>query len=326
MDLVLTKSAMDGLRLLFREPRRLSVACGRHTLVIQPGTVCRFDRQPTNGLHRHPYFELCLVLGGRGEFIHGDRTFALGAGDVFLSEPEVDHEIRSPRTRDLELVFFSFEIATARVLAADAGDEEPCASFLRGRRAWAATSGLLRRHAAWLPADAVAASGPALLDRRRECLFLELLEIVSERSSAAAPASPAAGPDPLQRASDYINGHLHLPLSVSSLAVEAGISARQLRRLFRERLGTTVVDEINRRKMNAAAHHLLMRFPVTEVAYLCGIDHPSHFTRAFKRAVGVSPREFQKRYTPLGQLPRTTRRENSRPPRAPGPSARAGRG
>jgi len=74
------------------------------------GGYCDFTRSaPRNGLHRHTYHEICLVLRGRGEYRHGKDLLTLRQGDVFLSEPDVYHEIRlSPDESDgqLQLLYF----------------------------------------------------------------------------------------------------------------------------------------------------------------------------------------------------------------------------
>jgi AraC-like DNA-binding protein len=133
--------------------------------------------------------------------------------------------------------------------------------------------------------------------------------VLVEPASLPEAARDKIESETVRRALDYINGHLHARLTPAALARATGVSPRQLRRLFRLHLGGTVVAEINRRKMNSAANQLLMRFAVTDIAYRYGMEHPSQFTRAFKQAIGVSPREFQRRYTPRGRAPRTVRAE-----------------
>jgi AraC-like DNA-binding protein/quercetin dioxygenase-like cupin family protein len=317
MDIVLTKTATRGFRLLFSEKRRQHLAYGRHSLALEAGAVCRFDLQPTNGRHRHNYFEACLVLDGQGVFTHGGKTFALAAGDVFLAEPGVEHEIASNETRDLELIYFSFDITTGRAPAGERREDRLLGAFLSSRRLWATGGTLCARYAAWLPTDAdgaLRALGPG---RLLETLALEIIGMLVDPDSLP-PADGATGEsETVRRALDYINGHLQDRLAPAALAAAVGASPRQLRRLFRQHLGGTVVAEINRRKMNSAANYLLMRFPITEIAYRYGMEHPSQFTRAFKQAIGVSPREYQRRYTPLDRAPRTVRDERRRPrPRA----------
>lgn len=301
---------MRPFHALFAEQQRSRLDCGRHSLAFETGAVCRFDRQPTNGRHRHNYFEVCLVLSGQGKFIHGDRTIALAEGDVFLAEPDVEHEIASRETRDLELVYFSYEIITGRAALGTRDEDRLLAAFLGARRLWAPGGALLARYAAWLPAERGAAGFGLGATRSQECLLLDLIGILVEPSAVPFAPAQAGGPAILQRALDYINGHLEDRLTPAGLAEAAGISPRQLRRLFREHAGGTVVGEINRRKMNAAANQLLMRIPVTEVAYRYGMEHPSHFTRTFKQVIGVPPREFMRRYSPLDRVRHTLRNES----------------
>jgi AraC-like DNA-binding protein len=310
MDVVLTNPATGGFQLLFAEPRRLRLDYGRYSLALETGALCQFNDPVTNGRHQHNYQEVCLVLAGQGEFIHGDRRFALSAGDVFLAEPGVDHEIASRQSRDLELVFYSFEITTGRVKAGTRSEETLLGAFLGARRLWAPGGSLLARYAAWLPSTKTEAATGLGAARHHECLLLELLSVLVEPNTTRSARADNPTPDALQRAIDYINGHLQDPLTPEQLAVATGLSSRQLRRLFRTHLGGTIVAEINRRKMNAAAHQLLMRFSVTEVAFRFGMEHPSHFTRTFKQVIGVSPRGFQRRYSPVTQIPRTLRNEN----------------
>ncbi|MGP0061473.1 MAG: GlxA family transcriptional regulator [Beijerinckiaceae bacterium] len=80
-------------------------------------------------------------------------------------------------------------------------------------------------------------------------------------------------------------------LDREDLAKAVGLSLRQLERLFRAQLGTTV-----------AGHHLALRLeraevllhqtamPVMEVAIACGFVSASHFARAFHARFGRSPR------------------------------------
>lgn len=303
---------MRGFHLLFAEKRRQHPAYGRHSLALEAGAVCRFDQQPTNGRHRHNYFEVCLVLDGQGTFTHGGKIFALALGDVFLAEPGIDHEIASLETRDLELIYFSFDITTGRAADGERHEDRLLGSFLAARRLWAPGGTLLTRYAAWLPTDTPDALRTLGHSRLLETLALELIGVLIDPATLPPRAEPPSGSETVQRALDYINGHLHEKLTPSGLAAATGVSPRQLRRLFRFHLGATVIAEINRRKMNSAANQLLMRFRVTEIAYRYGLEHPSQFTRAFKQAIGISPREFQKRYTPLDRAPRTVRDERRR--------------
>jgi AraC-like DNA-binding protein len=83
-------------------------------------------------------------------------------------------------------------------------------------------------------------------------------------------------------------------LSTDQIATELHISANYLAKLFRME-GTTVTRYVLQKRL-AKAHGFLKqsgryRLQIQEVAYLCGFESPSHFSRTFKQHFGVSPRD-----------------------------------
>jgi AraC-like DNA-binding protein len=81
-------------------------------------------------------------------------------------------------------------------------------------------------------------------------------------------------------------------LTVDDIAHGNSVSTRYLHALF-EGTGETCREFLMRRRRELAYQLLLSPAPVsvTEVAHRCGFDNPSSFSRAFRAAYGVSPRE-----------------------------------
>jgi AraC-like DNA-binding protein len=83
-------------------------------------------------------------------------------------------------------------------------------------------------------------------------------------------------------------------LSTDQIATELRISANYLAKLFRME-GTTVTRYVLQKRL-VKAHGFLKqcgrhRMQIQEIAYLCGFESPSHFSRTFKQHFGVSPRD-----------------------------------
>ncbi|MDH6695880.1 helix-turn-helix domain-containing protein [Streptomyces sp. MAA16] len=113
------------------------------------------------------------------------------------------------------------------------------------------------------------------------------------RSGCEAPESPHAV---LALAQEYILGHLHDPrLSPESIAAAQRVSVRYLHKVF-EREGTTVGRWILRQRLERCRRDLT-REPaartVAAVARRWGFVSPSHFSRAFRTAYGMAPREWR---------------------------------
>lgn len=85
------------------------------------------------------------------------------------------------------------------------------------------------------------------------------------------------------------------PLSLEALAAEAGLSPKYFCRLFRQVTGRTPIAYLQYYRLEKAAERLLVtEDSVTEIAFACGFGDISYFTKAFRRAKGISAREYRK--------------------------------
>jgi AraC family transcriptional regulator len=125
-------------------------------------------------------------------------------------------------------------------------------------------------------------------------LATRMLRQYAVASSKARPPRAGLTTQQCQRVRDHIHAHLDGDLSLATLAHEAGLSAQQLLEAFRKTFGTTPHQYILRERINYAKR-LLATQPVSiaDVALTVGFSTQSHFTAAFRRAVGVTPRRFR---------------------------------
>ena len=112
-------------------------------------------------------------------------------------------------------------------------------------------------------------------------------------SSSAARAASAHGEPRLSGAIEFIRSHLSdQMLRPSSVAAHVSLSPRSLARLFAQE-GTTVDRTIWHERLWAARRALSdpasQELSITEIAFGCGFNDLSHFTRSFSKAYGVAP-------------------------------------
>ncbi len=274
-----------------------------HRLLLSEVQWVRFNRPLRNLVHRHTFFESCLVVSGRGEFDHGEDHFALGPGDLFVADVGVFHEIKSLRTRNLTLLFISFAVAEAT--GSDEGNTEKdliIRSFLKKHAVWCKDqqhlTGDFRRLLDHEEVNRLPHSD-FFLREAKQLLVLKIMTalIAKTFTESAGDTVPHTA---LNRALQAIDMHLHEPIWVKTIAKSSGMSERNLRRLFRRQVGRTVSGEIQEHKAQRAV--LLLgrpEFNIAEVDREVGIEDPAQFSRLFKKVMGVSPHQFRTSKIPI---------------------------
>ncbi|MET8545725.1 helix-turn-helix domain-containing protein [Kitasatospora sp. NPDC004799] len=127
---------------------------------------------------------------------------------------------------------------------------------------------------------------------------LDLLAVLAhERRGRSVPEAPEVALATLARVKDHILRHLGDPdLTPERIAAAHHLSVRYLHKLFRYE-GVTVARWIQRQRLDLARRDLARRTSdrvgVATVAGRWGFVSASHFSRAFRAAYGVSPREWQ---------------------------------
>jgi transcriptional regulator GlxA family with amidase domain len=95
----------------------------------------------------------------------------------------------------------------------------------------------------------------------------------------------------------WISEHLHLDLTVESLADRMSTSTRTLIRMFERELNTTPAKYVEEVRLESACRALeLGGRSMDEIARRCGYRSVDVLRKAFARRVGVSPREYAQRF------------------------------
>ncbi|MGH8227726.1 MAG: helix-turn-helix domain-containing protein [Steroidobacteraceae bacterium] len=140
--------------------------------------------------------------------------------------------------------------------------------------------------------------GPELVADQRVSLLAAIIQMLGLVDTTERAANDAAWR--IQAALAHIELELADPgLTASAVAAAQSISRRRLDALFQSALGVPVAAQIWTRRLALAAELLgdarRASDTIAQIAHAAGFDDASHFTHAFSRRYGCSPRQFRAR-------------------------------
>jgi len=95
---------------------------------------------------------------------------------------------------------------------------------------------------------------------------------------------------------EVMENHVAEPLGLAQLAGVVGLGARQLNRLFKEKLGTSTMAFYRQLRLSIAENLLLQsHLSVTDIAIASGFVSSSRFSATFKSHYGVAPSVLRSR-------------------------------
>jgi AraC family transcriptional regulator len=232
--------------------------------------------------HEHTNAFFYFVIEGRCEQVHGRETRAVSPSTLVFHPAGEPH---SNRWHGAGGRVFHIDISQAR--AGSIRDHAPVldgpAEFRGGVAPWLA-SRLYREYRRPEGASPLALEGLAL-------------EILAEASRQAVHAPDRAPPRWLLRARDLLHDRFAENLSLDEVAAEIGVHPVHLARVFRRHYGCTPGDDVRRLRVEFACRRLATSdAPLIEVALAAGFSDQSHFTKAFRRQMRMTPGEFRRHF------------------------------
>ncbi|MBP1639482.1 MAG: helix-turn-helix transcriptional regulator [Bacteroidetes bacterium] len=102
-------------------------------------------------------------------------------------------------------------------------------------------------------------------------------------------------------AHQYLLEHLAMPPSIDELARIAGINSFKLKNGFKELFGNTIFGYLNSFRLEKAFYMIALgEKNMTQIAFELGFSSLQHFSTAFKKAYGCSPKKIKS--TPSSKL------------------------
>lgn len=262
----------------FQEPAEGDAPLDGKLLYI---STSRYDRDWNGAVHAHPFSEIFFVTGGRGTFHWGDQTLSLEKNALVITNPHVEHAESSQPQDPLEYIVLGiegleFRSGEERVLYLP-GCGQPLGQYIRC---------LL-----W------EAQNPSYAQKEvcQHLLAILLVMILRQREMGIAITAAQDVQPFCASAKAYIDAHYKESLTLDTLAQVVSQNKFYLVHAFTSAYGMSPIKYLTQRKMEEGKYLLAETdSPIAEVGAIIGFTSASHFTQAFKRAVGCTPNAYRK--------------------------------
>ncbi len=255
---------------------------------------------------RHDFWELVYVDAGKVNAIVDGKALTLSQGDIILHRPMAMHAHVSNRKDPNCMLVVSFTSSSCamdffdgKIFTTDKTAKTLLSLFIsEAKRALGEIPGDYKNRD---PLDFSHADEGSF--QLLECYLTELLLTLRRRATDDSKAIKESESSRALTESSmielivaYFNENLDTPLSLADVCKQFFIGKSQLCKLFHDRLGTSPMEHYQSLRIAKAKKMLLSgECSVTGAAERLGYSSIHNFSRAFKMAVGISPREYRQK-------------------------------
>ena len=129
-----------------------------------------------------------------------------------------------------------------------------------------------------------------------QSLILKLVYILNQNATHMMKlTSKRNNHQVISKTLEYINNHLSDELTLERLAGIANFNKTYFHKVFKASTGKTLHEYIEDQRIKKSVNLLIStNMTLTEIAYECGFSSQSYFSYAFKRRMGLTPRNYAK--------------------------------
>lgn len=235
-------------------------------------------------LHWHSYFEIEIVLSGRGKYIINDAVYDISANNVFFLNPTDFHYLDVDEVTELINISFDNNILDDRDAALLTAD--------KNRRAYTFNSADYERllHAANILQHEYRIAGDCqkqLLQYIVKCLLRK--NIISQEEKVKYKHNRG-----IISAIAYMEMHFTERVTLRDVATAAGYHPTYFSQLLVSVTGETYIDMLTRLRLGHAKSMLANDFSVCDACFQSGFGSLSNFLEVFKKNCKITPSEYRK--------------------------------
>lgn len=245
--------------------------------------------------HHHSEFELIFVSEGEIHILINNDFISLHAGEaVFIDKECIHHLDYDIRMRSLENRYYTI------LFSSDFLGNDACCDFLE-RFSFNTHISLSDKSQKFVTDiyDLLQSRQNGFEFLVKSHLAAIIYELIADKKYSERSGCDISGaPVTVSRIIDYINNNYSRKISIEDLANHVSYSANYISRLFRRYCKMSIVDYINRVRLNNVCHELVnTQNKIIDIAATSGFSNIGYFNRVFLRSFGCTPFSYRKQHS-----------------------------
>lgn len=254
------------------------------------------------GIHNHEFTEIVIVNSGSGEHYNQHEFYPIEAGDVFVISGETSHGYRN--IRNLVLTNILYDESQIQIPLWDlkkmVGYHALFKIEPRLRATHSIASNLHLMPNTLKTAESIAFQLADELKDKRDgyqfyaiSLLMQVIHFLSQSYKQPKTENNYLILK-LARVLSFLETHYVRAITLDELTQVANLSKSSLHRAFVKAFEMSVIDYLNRLRMQKSIELMKNRdLTITDIALQTGFTDSNYFSRKFREIYGVSPKEFR---------------------------------
>ena len=252
------------------------------------------DNQPIQ-LHHHDFYEIYYFISGNVDYLVENKTYHLQPGDLILMSPlELHQPLFSEQSGTYERIVLWIDgkklssLSTSEISFLSCFKQSHSDTTDRIYHVNEERQGMLQffldELATTMNTNTI--YSPLIANTLLTWLLCNFHSMTSQTPSVEDHRRMSVQ---IANCVDYINLHLNEDLSLDLLSKECYISKQHLLRTFKDAMGFSVHQYIQKKRLLTARQYMQNGDSPKEAAFKCGFSDYSVFYRAYMKEYGVSP-------------------------------------
>ena len=255
-----------------------------------------YKEEKTMSIHINECYEIYYSISGGKQFLIDNKFYDINPGDLFVINQFESHYISKIDKIVHERIVISIHPEFLKSLCSDKTNLDYCFTHRSDAFSHKISLNKEKQNRFLYFINKIVAADGFGSDIIEYATFLELMtslnEIYISNNNLLGENYDYKYNEQVQQIIEYINQNITEPITIESLANKFYISDSYICRIFKSATGTTVNKYISTRRISIAKTMLASGVYVNEVCEKCGFNDYSNFLKAFKKAVGISPKKY----------------------------------